>query len=113
MKISVVRDDDIKIIELDGQIDIKTSDEVMKEVTSLLEGKPTIIMMDKVSYVSSSGLRALLMIDKKAKAQQIKTVYASVMPEVRDVMKMTGFLKMLQCVDTVADAEKILQQGAN
>ena len=108
MLISVSRDDNIKIIDLDGQIDVKTSDEVMEKVTSLFDDKPTIISMEKVSYVSSSGLRALLMIAKKAKAQKVKTVYAALVPEVKDVMKMTGFLKMLQCVDTVSDAEKIL-----
>ena len=72
MLISISRDDNIKIIELDGQIDVKTSDEVMEKVTALLDEKPTIISMGKVSYVSSSGLRALLMIAKKAKAQKEK-----------------------------------------
>lgn len=111
MGISVVRDDSIKIIEIDGRIDVKTSEEVMEKVIALLDGKPTIISMEKVPYVSSSGLRALLMIAKKARTQHITTVYAALIPEVKDVMKMTGFLKMLQCADTVPEAEKILSQG--
>ncbi len=49
------------------------------------------------------------MIAKTAKARKIKVVYAAATEEVMDVLKMTGFIKMLKCVATIADAEKYLR----
>ena len=108
MKVTVTRDDNIKIIALDGQLDVASSDNARDEVISILDGKPTIISLAKVSYVSSSGLRALLMIAKTAKAKKINMVYAAAIDEVIDVFEMTGFIKMLRCVKTIEDAEKAL-----
>ncbi|MBR2773552.1 MAG: STAS domain-containing protein [Selenomonadaceae bacterium] len=108
MTVTVERNDNIKIIALDGQIDVATSDQTCADIVKLLEKKPTIIKMPKVTYVSSSGLRALLMIAKTAKSQGIKVTYAEAVPEVVDVLQMTGFIKMLHCVPTMADALKEL-----
>ena len=108
MTVTVERNDNIKIIALDGQIDVATSDTTRDEVIALLEKKPTIIKMPKVTYVSSSGLRALLLIAKTAKSKGIKIIYAEAVPEVVDVLQMTGFIKMLHCVPTLADALKEL-----
>ncbi|MBR4152406.1 MAG: STAS domain-containing protein [Selenomonadaceae bacterium] len=104
MTVTVERDDNIKIIAMDGQLDVSSSDATREEVIKLLDGKPTIISLEKVSYVSSSGLRALLMIAKTAKARKIKIIYAAAIDEVVDVLQMTGFIKMLRCVKTVDDA---------
>ena len=108
MTVTVERNDKIKIIALDGQIDVATSDQTRDDIINLLEKKPTIIKMPKVTYVSSSGLRALLMIAKTAKSRGIKVTYAEAVPEVVDVLQMTGFIKMLHCVPTMADALKEL-----
>jgi len=108
LKVSVERNDDIKIIALDGQLDVSTSDLVREEVLSLFEDKPTIIFMEKCSYVSSSGLRSLLIMAKTAKAKGMKLVFAAPIAEVIDVFEMTGFIKMLKCVPTIEDAEKAL-----
>lgn len=108
MTITVTRDDNIKIIALNGQLDVASSDKARDEVISLLDSKPTIISLEKVSYVSSSGLRALLMIAKTAKSKKINMIYAAAIPEVIDVFEMTGFIKMLRCVNTIEDAEKAL-----
>lgn len=106
MTVTVKRNDAVKIIALDGQIDVATSDKTREEIIALLENKPTIILMPKVTYVSSSGLRALLMIAKNAKARGVKVIYAEAVPEVVDVLEMTGFIKMLHCVPTLNDALK-------
>lgn len=108
MKVTVERDDTIKIIALEGQLDIAGSDITRDEVLKLMDGKPLIISMSKVPYVSSSGLRALLIIAKTAKAKNIKLIYAETIPEVMDVLQMTGFKKFLTCATTIEDAVKEL-----
>lgn len=109
MTVTVERDDDIKIIALDGELQATNADSVRDEVIALIDQKPMIISMEKCTYVSSAGLRAMLMIAKTAKAHKVKVVYAATTEEVTDVLKMTGFIKMLKCVATVADAEKELR----
>ena len=108
MEINIERDDNLKIIALDGEIQANNADEVRDKVIGLIDKKTTIVSMEKCSYVSSAGLRALLMIAKTAKSRGVKLIYAATIEEVLDIFKMTGFIKMLKCVDTVADAEKEL-----
>ncbi len=108
MTVTVERDDNVKIIALDGQLDVATSDKTREDVLALLESKPTVINMSKVTYVSSSGLRSLLMIAKSAKSKGVQVIYAGTCSEVLDVFEMTGFIKMLKCVPTMADALKEL-----
>ncbi len=109
MTVTVERDDDFKIISLDGELQAVNADSVRDEVIALIAEKPMIISMEKCKYVSSAGLRAMLMIAKTAKARKVKAIYAAATEEVTDVLKMTGFIKMLKCVKTVADAEKELR----
>ncbi len=108
MTVTVERNDNIKIIALEGQINVSTSDQTREDIINLLEEKPIIIKMTQVTYVSSSGLRALLMIAKNAKLRGIKVIYAEAVPEVVDVFQMTGFIRMLRFVPTVAEALKEL-----
>lgn len=110
MNVTVERDDTIKIIGIEGQLDVAGSDAAREEVLKLLDGKPTVISMAKCPYVASSGLRTLLIIAKTAKAKNIKLVYAAAIEEVMDIMQMTGFLKLLHCVPTIEDAVKELEK---
>ena len=109
MTVTIERDDDLKIIALDGELQATNADNILDEVIALIDKKPIIISMEKCTYVSSAGLRAMLMIAKTAKMRKVKIVYAAATKEVADVLEMTGFMKMLKCVATVADAEKELR----
>ena len=109
MTVTVERDDDVKVIALDGELQAGNADDVRDEVIGLIDNKPMIVSMEKCTYVSSAGLRALLMIAKTAKSRGVKVLYAAIIEEVEDIFKMTGFIKMLKCVKTVADAEKALR----
>lgn len=108
MQVTVKQNDAIKILEFEGQLDVASSDSAREETLNLIEKKPTIISLSKCTYVSSAGLRTLLMISKTAKSKNIKVIYAEPIPEVMDVLQMTGFLKLLRCVPTIEDAMKEL-----
>ena len=106
MQVTVESNDAIKILAFEGHLDVASSDFAREETLKLLEDKPMIISMSKCSYVSSSGLRALLMITKAAKAKKVKVTYAGAIPAVMDVLQMTGFSKLLHCVPTIEEAKK-------
>ena len=108
MNVTVERDDNIKIVAIEGRLDVAGSDQARDAIINLIDNKPMIVNMEKCDYVSSSGLRALIVIAKTAKSKGTKVIYAAAIDEVIDVLEMTGFLHMLNCVSTIAEAEKEL-----
>lgn len=78
MTVTIERDEDLKIIALDGELQATNADSIRDEVIALIDKKPMIISMEKCTYVSSAGLRAMLMIAKIAKARKVKVLYAAV-----------------------------------
>ncbi len=78
---------DLKI-SVDGKIDVDTVDTFRKEVAEISAGASKIIFdFRDVEYISSAGLRALLVCKKQCPALQIENMR----PEVFNVFHMTGF----------------------
>ena len=57
--------------------------------------------MTKVNYMSSAGLRTLLLIYRQSTSQSVKIALVGVSEEVKDVMTMTGFVKFFALCDTL------------
>ena len=57
-----------------------------------------------LTYVSSAGLRVILMAAKRVKQSQGKLVLFGLSPQVREVFEISGFLKILDVVDDRAAA---------
>lgn len=110
MDILIEQKQKLTIITLKGRLDVSSSDDVRQKICGLMEEethKPLIVCMNGCDYVSSLGIRALLVIAKMAKSKDIKLVFAALNDEVYDVFDMTGFLNMLICAPTVQAAEQM------
>ena len=55
------------VICLSGQLDTLSSPDLEKEITNILEGNAQNVVLDggKLTYISSAGLRLLLILQKK------------------------------------------------
>ena len=97
MKIDVKQDGEIFVVELEGRMDTNTSPEFQKEMETYYskEGFNMILDFDKLDFVSSAGLRVLLLIQKKSKALSGSLVIKNVKPEIQEVFDMTGFSDIL------------------
>ena len=97
MKIDVKQDGEIFVVELEGRMDTNTSPEFQKEMETYYsrEGFKMILDFDKLDFVSSAGLRVLLLIQKKSKALNGSLVIKNVKPEIQEVFDMTGFSDIL------------------
>jgi len=85
--------DDVLIVELDGNIDSKSTPETQSQVLRLIENYSKVILdMKKVDYLSSAGLRVLLLLYRQIKTLNRKIVLAGVAEEIKDVMQNTGFI---------------------
>jgi anti-anti-sigma factor len=97
MKIDVKQDGEIFVVELEGRMDTNTSPEFQKEMEAYYSKQGFNMILDffKLDFVSSAGLRVLLLIQKKSKALNGSLVIKNVKPEIQEVFDMTGFSDIL------------------
>ena len=86
---------DLKI-SLDGRLDTVSSAEVEKSIKgSLKTGFNLILDCERLVFLTSSGLRAILSIQKEVYANGGKMVLRNVNPEIMNIFEMTGFANIL------------------
>lgn len=93
MKIDFAKNDGILTVALDGRLDTTTAPELERFLCENYGGTGSIVIdCEKLSYVSSAGLRVLLAAQKKTKgAMKLINVCELVM----EVFEMTGFVDIL------------------
>ncbi len=92
----------VVLIELEGSLDGKTAPEVQKQVLPGAEGQNKVILdMTRVTYVSSAGLRVLLVLYRQIKAKGGKIALVGMTEEIKDVMSNTGLLNFFLIADSL------------
>lgn len=83
------------VVNVDGRIDTNTAMEFGEKVNDILDNITNLILdFEKVEYISSLGLRAILELQKRMLSQgDMKIINAN--ESVMDVFNMTGFSKIL------------------
>ncbi|MEG0614217.1 MAG: STAS domain-containing protein [Oscillospiraceae bacterium] len=105
MKIDSYTQGDICVITFIGKLDYSSSEALSEKLMEIInKSKNIVIDMTKCTYVSSSGLRLLLVSGKRVKQLGNLIVLANLSEEVRDIMEMTGFGTIFKCCDTLYDA---------
>lgn len=86
---------DATIITIDGQLNSATTSQIQDQVlTSARNGRRVLLDMSGVSYLSSAGLRMLLLLYRRVQENQGMMALAGLSEEVSDVMSITGFLDL-------------------
>lgn len=110
MDINITEKDGISIAGIIGNLDTATSFDAQEKILPLITKDIKIIIdMIKCEYVSSAGLRTLLLIAKKIRQVGAKGVMSCVSDEIKDVMEMTGFDDMFDTFLTVDEAINVLK----
>ena len=80
-----------------GRLDTTTSGTTEKELLALLTGDVNSIDMDmsSLAYISSAGLRVLLVVAKAAKARGGTLVLTGIKPAILEVLKISGFDRII------------------
>lgn len=94
------------VVTIAGRLDAVTSPEYEKKVRELIDGGSHRLVVDfeKLDYISSAGLRGLLVTAKMLKGKGGQLRFANVQGGVRSVFDMSGFGAMFQVEDSVAAA---------
>ncbi len=102
IEINIRTEEEIKVVEVIGDIDANTAPDVQKQVLPLAEPGSKILMdMTKVPYMSSAGLRMLLSLYRQTQAKEGKLVLVGLSEELQDTMSVTGFLDLFTTAETV------------
>lgn len=81
------------VVTLTGEINSETSGTLLESLRPLVRSGETLrIDLKNVSYVSSAGLRTLLVVYREAQHSGARVTLTGVGEEVRFVMSATGFL---------------------
>jgi anti-anti-sigma factor len=96
------------IVRLEGRLDAITSAQLEEEISQLLASKKTKIMIDfcGVDYLSSAGLRVILSATKRVKNSSGRLAIFSIHEEVREIITMAGFDKLIAIYNTEDEAHK-------
>jgi anti-sigma B factor antagonist len=101
--------DGFSLVTLTGSIDGKTAPEVQEQLRPVFDGSGNVVMdMVGVEYLSSAGLRLLLLVYRDFTARRRRLVLAGMKPEIRTVMQHTGFLGFFVVADSVEHAQQVL-----
>jgi anti-sigma B factor antagonist len=81
---------------LEGRLDTTTALQLQDAlIPAFDEAKEIVLDFKKLAYVSSAGLRVLLMGQKEAKKKNGSMIVCNVSEEIMEVFEMTGFADML------------------
>ncbi|MCI5934005.1 MAG: STAS domain-containing protein [Lachnospiraceae bacterium] len=96
MNISETRSGDVIQIKIDGRVDTTTSPQLQNAILlAFQKGNKLVLDFSDVEYVSSAGLRALLIGQKTANSKGGSMTLLHVADAVLQVFKMSGFSGIL------------------
>lgn len=99
--VNIENTDGITIVELLGELDSVSAPEVQQQVLPHIHDDSKILLdMTHVTYMSSAGLRILLMMYRNINENVGKIIMSGLNDDVREVMSITGFLDYFTTVDS-------------
>jgi anti-sigma B factor antagonist len=99
---------DTPVLNVSGKIDAVTSKQLESAIDELLKTEATMMLLDlrEVEYVSSSGLRVLMVAKEKLRQRQGDLRLASLQPLVREVFEITGLKQLFSIYASQGEALK-------
>lgn len=91
----------VRQVTFSGRLDSATYGDCEKSLQNLFDSPGTRAMIDfsALVYISSAGLRVVLMAAKRAKQNKGRLVLYGMQPHVQEVFEISGFMKILEVVN--------------
>jgi len=106
MKITTEKTEKVLVIHPEGRLDAITAGEFEKEVTPLIQqtGQNVLIDFGKIDYISSAGLRTMLIVAKEQKQKGNSLAICCLNETILEVFRISGF-------DTIIPIYPALEEG--
>lgn len=94
------------IVSIEGQINSANATAMEAQVQAIIDGGARGLVFDfsALDYISSAGLRMVLVVAKRLKGEGGQLVLSGMQPHVREVFDISGFLAILNVEPTRAEA---------
>lgn len=101
MEITLVSSDIENKIKVVGRVDTITAGSFQEQMEKIFDEKPQNLELDcsELSFLSSAGLRALFILSKKVQTAKKTITLKSVNDNVKEVLKISGFISFFKVVD--------------
>jgi len=97
MQFEEIRSEEALQLNVDGKVDVTTANDFQNAVLkAFVKSNNVVINLENVPYMSSAGLRALVLGAKTAQAKEGSLVVINVQPVVMEVFKYSGMNKILE-----------------
>ncbi len=96
MKIIKNYNDEELTMQIEGRIDTVTSQDLEGEITSEFDNFNSLILdFENVEYISSAGLRVLILTESKLKEKNGSLELINVNDTIKEILRMSGIDKLL------------------
>jgi anti-anti-sigma factor len=100
------RTDNAVVVVVDGRVDMHTANDFEKRLIPIVksagEARTSVVIdFSNVDYMSSAGLRVIMIASKTAKATQTPIAIAGLQPTVREVYAIARFDAVVPCHNDV------------
>jgi anti-sigma B factor antagonist len=107
MNINETKNNDIIIFSLEGRLDSNTSEDFERQLMTKIDdaNNKMIIEFSALDYISSAGLRVLLMAAKRLKIANGSFVLCGLKTHLYEIFEISGFLQILTIVNNLENAQ--------
>jgi anti-anti-sigma factor len=108
MEIKQQKRDNVSILELIGRLDANTAGQLEKTLIPMIESGEKSIILDfsNLEYISSAGLRILLLAAKMQKKSQGKIILCTMKDFIKEIFEIAGFTPIFTICDSLELALK-------
>jgi anti-anti-sigma factor len=106
MDITQEKQDTVSIVGIKGRLDASSCAALEQELSTLVSGgtKQLVLNLENMDYVSSAGLRVLLVVAKKLGASNGKFALYGLKDHIKEVFDLAGFTDIFELFNTRAEA---------
>ena len=111
MEIIQTRANDAIVLKLEGRLDTNTASSFEEKLMGLINDNENRIVVDfsHLDFISSSGLRVLLMAGKKLKTSNGKLSLCSLQDHIKEVFDVAGFTMLFSMFSSKEEAINHIQ----
>lgn len=106
---------DLQIVVPSGRINSENATEFEEQIRALIDKAAAGFVLDlsEMEYIASSGLRAILLVAKDLEILNVQFALAAVSEQVLGVLKIAGFLRLMDALPSRQEAIETIVQRIN
>lgn len=111
MDVLIERQEGILSARVDGRVDGSNASEFEEAIRTAIDNSDRGVMLDfeRLVYISSAGLRAVLLVAKTLRSRDAKFALCSLPGQVREVFEISGFDKIISIYPSREEALLFLE----